>query len=190
MPRPTNKEELLKAAEEQFEKMWELIRELPENVEFIKRGKRGELLKNVEFAKEIENAGKEAHWGRDKNIRDVLIHLHEWHMLLIEWIESNMEGKERSFLPESYTWKTYGDMNIEFWKKHQNTDYDSAMVKVVCSHGKVRDIIENLSNEELFEKKHFSWTGTTNLGTYCISVTASHYLWAIKKIKMHNKLSK
>ena len=50
------------------------------------------------------------------------------------------------------------------------------------SHGEVIALMEGLSEEELFEKKHFSWTGTTNVGSYCVSVTASHYDWAMKKI--------
>ncbi|MCL1791616.1 MAG: ClbS/DfsB family four-helix bundle protein [Peptococcaceae bacterium] len=55
------------------------------------------------------------------------------------------------------------------------------------SHGEVMSLIESLTDEELFEKQHFSWTGTTNIGSYCISVTASHYDWAMRKIKLHRK---
>ena len=46
--------------------------------------------------------GKEAHLKRDKNIRDVLIHLYEWHQLLLHCVESNMKGKEKCFLPNQY----------------------------------------------------------------------------------------
>ncbi|MGO3678157.1 MAG: ClbS/DfsB family four-helix bundle protein, partial [Microbacteriaceae bacterium] len=31
----------------------------------------------------------------------------------------------------------------------------------------------------------FPWTGTTSLGSYCVSATSSHYDWAIKKIRAH-----
>ena len=30
-------------------------------------------------------AKKEAHWSRDKNVRDVLIHLYEWHQLMLKF---------------------------------------------------------------------------------------------------------
>ena len=43
--------------------------------------------------------------------------------------------------------------------------------------------IERFSNDELFSKKYFDWTGTTTLGSYCVSATSSHYDWAIKDIK-------
>jgi len=42
---------------------------------------------------------KEAHWGRDKNLRDVLIHLYGWHQLLLNWRHSNLAGTETTFIP-------------------------------------------------------------------------------------------
>jgi hypothetical protein len=99
MPRPTNKEELLKTAKETFDKLLPIISS------------------NITFDTKISEGGKESHWNRDKNTRDVLVHLYEWHNLLTEWVSSNINGKTRSFLPEPYTWKSYGEMNIEFCKK-------------------------------------------------------------------------
>jgi hypothetical protein len=32
-----------------------------------------------------------------------------------------MKGNHKPFLPEHYDWKTYGDMNVKFWEKHQTT---------------------------------------------------------------------
>ena len=84
-------------------------------------------------------------------------------------------------------WKTYGQMNVGFWEKHQSTPYDKAKEMLLDSHDKVIVLIESFSNDELFEKKHFPWTGTTNIGAYCVSTTSSHYDWAIKKIKLHIK---
>jgi hypothetical protein len=33
---------------------------------------------------------------------------------------------------------------------------------------KVLAQIEGFSDEELFEKQHFHWSGTTSIGSYCI----------------------
>jgi len=178
MPRPTTKTELIFAANDQWDKMWELIRALPE------------ARRLAPFSFGSDPKLKEAHWARDNNLRDVVVHLYEWHRLLLLWTEMNINGEIRSFLPAPYNWKTYGDMNIEFWKKHQSTAYDDAEVLLRDSHSKVMVLIKSLSEDELFGKKHFAWTGTTTLGSYCISVTASHYDWASKKIKMHNKTCK
>jgi len=177
MPRPTTKTELIVSANDQWNKMWELIDSVHGGAQ------------SVVFSFDDPKL-KEAHWLRDKNMRDVLIHLYEWHRLLLDWTSANFAGEPKPFLPEPYTWKTYGDMNVEFWKKHQATAYDSAEAMLRQSHDEVMALIERMSNEELFEKKHFPWTGTTNIGSYCISVTASHYDWAMKKVKQHMKKDK
>jgi hypothetical protein len=175
MPRATSKTELITAANTQWDKMWELIDAEPDKMRL------------AVFNFDNDPKLNEAHWKRDKNLRDVLVHLYEWHQLLLRWTEANLRGETKPFLLEPYNWKTYGDMNVEFWKKHQSTTYEDAVIMLRDSHAKVMALIETFSNEELFEKKHYSWTGTSTLGSYCISVTASHYDWAMKKIKQYKK---
>lgn len=165
MARPTTKQQLLEQSEENFKKLFALINSLNTD----------EQEKTFSFE------------DRDRNIRDVLVHLYEWHRLLLKWISSNMMGKKTSFLPEPYNWKTYPQMNVEFWKKHQTTFYQQAILMLQKSHAEVMSLIDTFTNEQLFTNKLFSWTGTTSLGSYCVSATASHYDWAIKKIKKHKK---
>jgi hypothetical protein len=78
-------------------------------------------------------------------------------------------------------------MNVEFWKKHQATSYEDSRKMLMGSHKQVMAMIEGLSNEELFETGVLPWSGTSVLGAYCVSATASHYDWAMKKIKAHIK---
>jgi len=175
MPRPKTKPDLIKAASDQFEKMWQLIDSMTDD----------ERNATFNFGEAFNQ--KEAHWKRDKNLRDVLVHLYEWHQLLLNWITANQNGEAKPFLPAPYNWKTYGDMNVMFWEKHQSTSYADSKTMLFDSHKKVLAVLESFTNDELFESKHFSWTGTTTLGSYCISATASHYDWAMKKIKTHRK---
>lgn len=141
---------------------------------------------NSYFAFDIEKE-KGAHWKRDRNIHDVLIHLYEWHSLLLDWVSSNASGKPKQFLKEGYNWRTYGDMNVEFMKKNSDSSYDEALLLLKGSHQKVMEMLESLSNEELFTKDVFSWVGETTLGSYFVSVTSSHYDWAIKKVNKFKK---
>lgn len=173
MGRATTKQELINAAGEQFYKMWKLVDSMTENE------------KNIVFHFGDGTKFKEAHWKRDKNLRDIFIHLYEWHQLLLNWVKANRLGEAKPFIPAPYNWKTYGEMNVEFWKKHQSTTAEEAKQMLMNSHDAVMNLIEGFSNEELFEKKYFPWTGTSNLGTYCISATSSHYDWAMKKMKAH-----
>ena len=161
MPRPTTKADLIQAANEQFAKLWTLI---------------GEMSDEEKSADIVPNE-------RDKNVRDVLAHLYEWHCLLLNWIRSNTNRNPAPFLPVPYNWKTYPQMNVVFWEKHQNTSYTNAETMLKKTHKEVLALIETFSNEALFSKGTFDWTGTTTLGSYCVSATSSHYDWAIKDIK-------
>lgn len=81
-------------------------------------------------------------------------------------------------------------MNVAFWEKHQATTLPKAKGLLKDSHAEVMKLLDHFSQEELFSKHSFSWTGTTTLGAYFISATASHYDWAIKKLKKQQALSK
>ena len=177
MARATTKADLTSSANEQFNKMWKLIDSMTEGQQ------------KAAFSEEMATAGKETHWSRDRNLRDVLVHLYEWHQLLLSWVKANLNGERKTFLPAPYNWKTYPAMNLEFWRKHQNTQLTEAKAVLKESHKEVMGLIERFSNEELFAKDSFGWTGASTLGAYCVSTTASHYDWAIKKIKKHIKTS-
>ena len=161
MPRPTSKSDLIQAANDQFAKLWTLIDEMSDEE------KSADIVPNE----------------RDKNVRDVLVHLYEWHCLLLNWIRSNTNRNPVPFLPAPYNWKTYPQMNVVFWEKHQNTSYTDAETMLNKTHKEVMALIETFSNEALFSKGIFDWTGTTTLGSYCVSATSSHYDWAFKDIK-------
>lgn len=159
MARPKSKQQIAEMSADNYKKMFALINVMSDEEQ------------NRIFAFE----------DRDKNIRDILVHLFEWHQLLLKWVKSNQEGEKAAFLPAPYNWKTYPQMNIEFWKKHQNTSFDDAVKMLTQSHKDVMALIDIFTDEELMTKKYYPWTGTTSLGSYCISATSSHYDWAIKE---------
>ena len=156
MGRPTTKTDLLIAANSNYEKLNVLISDLTEK----------ELSTPVDFSKDEKK--KEAHWKRDKNLRDIFIHLYEWHQLLLNWVYFNQNGDNKPFIPKPYNWKNYGNMNVEFWKKHQFTSLEDA--------------------KNMVQKSVYQWVGGSVLGSYFVSVTASHYDWAMKKLKAHKKI--
>lgn len=175
MSRPVAKAELMAAAAENYQKLNILVSKLTEK----------ELSTAFDFSGDEKK--KEAHWKRDKNLRDVFIHLYEWHQLLLNWVHSNQSGEEKPFIPQPYNWKTYGNMNVEFWEKHQGTSLEEAKSMVEKSHNDVLRLADTFSNEELFSRGVYKWAGGSPLGSYFVSVTASHYDWAVKKLKAHIK---
>lgn len=175
MPRPKTKNDLMTAASENYEKLNLLISNMTEE----------ELKTPFDFSKDEKK--KEAHWKRDKNLRDVLIHLYEWQQLLLNWIYSNQKGEEKPFLAEPYNWRTYGGMNVDFWDKHQKTSLNEAKALFNQAHIDVLELAEKFTSEELFSKGIYSWTGASTLGSYFVSSTSSHYDWAMKKLRAHQK---
>lgn len=177
MTRPKTKTELIEAANKKYSELQNLMNEMTE------KEQQSIFILSEEFlAKQ-----KGEHWKRDKNLRDILVHLYEWHQLLLNWVKKNQQEELTPFLPTAYNWQNYGQLNIEFWEKHQTTLLLEAKKILNDSHTEVVELIEVFSDEELFTKRFFSWTGTTTLGSYCVSATSSHYDWAIKKLKQVKK---
>lgn len=175
MGRPTTKTDLINAASINYEKLQMVIQSMTEE----------ELQQPFNFESDVKK--KEAHWKRDKNLRDILVHLYEWHQLLLQWVAANKKGEARPFLPEPYNWRTYGAMNMSFWEKHQSTALEEVKKLLAKSHRDVMALAETFSNEELFSKGVYPWVGGTTLGSYFVSTTSSHYEWAMKKLKAHKK---
>ena len=98
MARPTSKDELLTLAEVRLNTLFTLIDSISEEEQ--------------ERTFTLEN--------RDRTIRDVLIHLHAWHNLLLEWVQKNLQGEPASFLPEPYNWRTYPEMNLHIQEAAQS----------------------------------------------------------------------
>lgn len=116
-------------------------------------------------------------------VRDVLTHLYEWHEMLLNWVPANLAGNSKPFLPAPYNWGSYSQLNILLAEKHQKTTLEESLKLVQNSHLAVMNLMNDFTDQDLFVKKVFSWTGGSTLGSYFISVTASHYDWALKEIK-------
>ncbi len=169
MPRPTTKSELIAATNDQFNKLWKLIDTMPD------------AQQRAEFPFE----------DRDRNLRDVLMHLVEWHRMMASWHQiGTVEGGMPDVPGKDYTWKTLPALNLELWKRVQDVPLDEAKALLKESHAMILSLALTHSERELFERGVYKWTKSTTLGAYFISSTASHYEWAMKKIKRYIKESK
>ena len=165
MVRPAAKDELLTLSSKNYHKLTDLVESLSKEEQKMK------------FPFE----------DRDKNIRDVLGHLHEWHLMMIKWYIAGMNGEKPVIPAEGYTWKTLPDLNAVIWKKYQTVSLEDVKKKLDDSHHQIEALIQSHTNDELFTKKLYPWTKTTSLGSYFISSTSSHYDRAIKKIQKFTK---
>ena len=83
MPRPKTKDQLLEAADKNYKALMKMIDGLSEK----------ELKTPFDFSGQPSK--KEAHWSRDKNVRDVLIHLYEWHQLMLAFPKNNAKAADK-----------------------------------------------------------------------------------------------
>ncbi|MGB0864237.1 MAG: ClbS/DfsB family four-helix bundle protein [Saprospiraceae bacterium] len=161
MPRPKSKSELLRLSQENYEKLLSLIDSYSDE-EVIQDFREGAM---------------------NRNIRDVLAHLYHWHTMLKIWYTIGMKGEKPDMPAKGYKWNNLLALNKKIWEMYQDVPLEQAKELLHQSHTEVQGIIHKHSNEELFEKKRYKWTGSTSMGEYLISNSSSHYAWAIKLIK-------
>ncbi|MCA0426284.1 MAG: ClbS/DfsB family four-helix bundle protein [Bacteroidetes bacterium] len=161
MPRPASKIELESQASQKFEDLFELI------------GNQTLEIQEREFPGNSLN----------RSVRDVICHLRHWQLLFLDWYETGMHGGKPVMPAAGYSWKETPELNRRIQSIYTTTELNEAKRLFFASHQSMMRIIEKHSDEELFTKRIYAWTGTSTLGSYLVSATSSHYDWAIKFIK-------
>ncbi|MEO1098281.1 MAG: ClbS/DfsB family four-helix bundle protein, partial [Bacteroidota bacterium] len=101
---PKTKEELLELSESNFEKLNEII----------------EKMEHAEQRKDFPPG------SLNRNIQDVLCHLHHWHLVMMEWYNIGMSGSKPEMPAKGYTWKTVPELNKWIWDYYGNTSLEKA----------------------------------------------------------------
>ena len=161
MARPRNRSDLLQRSRDSYGALQGYIESLPEEA------------RHTKFPPGMLN----------QNIRDVLAHLHHWHLMLEGWYETGMAGGKPEMPAKGFTWKMTPELNRMIQIKYSRIALEHVKELLDASHGRVHSLIEKHTNEELFEKKRYAWTGSTSLGAYLVSATSSHYKWALRLIR-------
>ncbi|MEO1051221.1 MAG: ClbS/DfsB family four-helix bundle protein [Bacteroidota bacterium] len=161
MPRPTNKAQLLDLSQKNFDQLNDFIDSL-----------------------DIADWEQEFPEGMlNRNIRDVIAHLHHWHLMMLDWYEVGMAGGKPDMPAKGYTWKTKDDLSRVIQKQYAQVPLEEARKKFAASHYRMRKLISQHSDTELFEKERYEWTGSSSLGAYLVLATSSRYDWAYKLFK-------
>ncbi len=141
----------------------------------------------VESFSEYEKLSEFPPGTMNRNIRDVLAHLHHWHLMFINWYTIGMKGEKPEMPAKGYSWKDTKALNKKIWKDYQKYDLIKIRDSLDKSHLELQTIINKHGNKELFEKKRYKWTGSSSLATYLRSNTSSHYRWANNLIRKAKK---
>ncbi|NNC39056.1 MAG: ClbS/DfsB family four-helix bundle protein [Acidimicrobiia bacterium] len=159
MGRPTNKQELLAAAEGEFGRLWDAVA--------------------LVVAEERERPGACEAWS----VKDLLAHLDAWHEMFLAWEAVGSAGGRPEMPAPGFTWAETPALNQQLFERSEHDRWDDVVERVQASYEKVMAVIESYSDEDLFTKKRFPWTGSTSVGVYLRGASASHYAWASKLIR-------
>lgn len=159
MARPKTREELITSNRENFQKLLDQVQDIPRE--------------------EIHLEGVCETWS----VKDILAHLHAWHMLFLTWYQIGMGGENPAMPAPGFSWRETPELNETLYEEYQDEEYEDILQSLNESHREVAEIMEKHTDQELFTKKLYHWTGSTSLGSYMVSATSSHYNWAFDLIR-------
>ncbi|MCG2785587.1 MAG: ClbS/DfsB family four-helix bundle protein [Anaerolineae bacterium] len=159
MSRPLNKAQLLASAQKEYAKLEKFLASLmPEQLAF---------------------SAAPGAWA----VKDVLAHLYEWQQMLFTWYETGLRGETPAVPAPGYKWSQLPALNQAIYERHQQLSAGEALDLFRESHQKTIQFIENLSDADLSTPGLFGWMNNNTLMAYLNSVTAAHYVWALKEAK-------
>ena len=174
MANPKNKEELLATMADGYAKLCDQIAKMSDE----------EKLASFDFTADPKKCG--VRWQYDRCLRDLFIHLHEWQVLMREFVHNIREGHPRDYLPDEYR-RNYHEMDKMLVEKHQETSLEDAKRLLNLTQEEMLELADSFTDEELFSKGYYKNTYTTTMAAYFVSVTTSPYGQAAKLLKTHQK---
>ena len=163
MARPMNKEQLISFAQNEYTKLMDLISKL------------NEKQRDSEYI--FDN----------RTTKDIVAHLYAWQLLELNWYKEGMKGNKPDIPAKGYTFKDSPALNEKLYQEYKNIKWKELFDKFKISHNSLLKIIESHTNDELYTKKKYIWTGSTDMAVYFRSALSSHYVWAQGLIKKHFK---
>ena len=174
MPAPKTKQELVASIADGYAKLNEQIGKMtPEQIAMP-----------FDVAVNPKKCG--VRWQYDRCVRDLLIHLYEWQVLMRVFVQNIRDGHPKDYLPDRYR-RNYHEMGKMLVEKHQQTPLEEAQQLLQQTHNEMIGLAESFTKEELFTKGYYKNTYTTDMAAYFASVTTSPYGQAAKLLKTHQK---
>jgi hypothetical protein len=154
MGRPTSKPELLLAADQEFKRLWDAV----DRVSALSR----------------EMPGACDIWS----VKDILAHLDAWHRMWLRWEHAGAIGEPTPMPAAGFAWAQTPALNAQIHADTAGDTWDAVCDRLRESYSQVRAVLSGYADEDLFTKRRYAWTGTTSVGSYAVSATSSHYVWA------------
>ncbi len=114
--------------------------------------------------------------------KDVLAHLVAWEQMCLGWYRAGLRGELPALPAPGFKWNQTPALNQQIYAQYRDRPLDEIMSLYAASFDEITAVIADLANDLLFTPGQFAWTGKNTMGTYFVSATSSHYLWARKEI--------
>lgn len=174
MANPKTRPELLEAMANGYAKLKELIVKMSQE----------KAEQPFKFTFDPKKCG--VRWKYDRCLRDLLMHIYEYQVLMRIFVQNIRVGQQKDYLPDEFR-KNYHEMDKMIVEKYQGTSLEEAEHLLEGTHCEMLQLAESFTDEELFTKGYFKCTYTTDMSAYFVSVTSSPYGQAVKLLNMHQK---
>jgi hypothetical protein len=159
MPKPTTKSQLLM----EIQKEWDVL---------------GKFLATL-TSEQMTQPGAIGEWSS----KDVLAHLAEWQRMCLDWYNAGLRGETPHLPAEGFKWNQMPALNQKIFEKYRDQPLEYVLDFFQTSHRQTLEVVQRLSEEELFQPGYFPWTRKNPLSSYIIPCTSSHYRWARNEMR-------
>lgn len=163
-----SKKELLETIEIEWEKLLNLVDEIPrEKMEIPPKSRPGSMEKSGD------------RWA----IKDLFSHIYAWDKMFLEWYDTGVQGESPEVPGHGFTWKEIPELNKKIYEQYREDSVNVALRNMKRGHEGVYNLAKNATEKELLEPGYYSWTKTLPLASYVASSTLSHYRWFVRTVK-------
>lgn len=168
MPIPANKEELIRAIENDSTKLLDAFRSIPLSdwgVATIEGNTKGTLI----------------------SPSNLLAYQIGWGSLALSWYKMGVDNQEFAMPMEGYKWNELGKLADHFHQKYEGYSSSELLTMFINIVNEVLELVHYLSNSQLYTVGIYDWTGRYTLGRYIQLNTSSPYKNALIKLRKFSK---
>ncbi len=117
------------------------------------------------------------------SVKDFIAHRTEWGRMMIRWYEEAKAGGTPKVPTADFKWNQLKQLNQAIHERFTAASLSEIEGAFAEVHDHLFKLVEGMKEDELFDKGHYGFTGTSDLATYVNSATASHYRSARRHIQ-------
>ncbi|WP_426128447.1 ClbS/DfsB family four-helix bundle protein [Pararhizobium sp. PWRC1-1] len=150
---PTNKDELLKAIDSNFDRLIIELRGVPLSV--------------------VDERSLEGHaMGTQMSVANLAAYLVGWNELVLKWLNRDAAGEPVDFPEAGFKWNELGRLAQKFYRDYESVPYPQLIERLAAAKGQIVSLIKDHSNEDLYSR---SWYAKWTMGRMIQLNTASPY---------------